>query len=105
MRAIQITRHGGPEVLELTNLPDPTPNAGEILIGIDAAGVNYSDVMRRAGYLYPFPARLPFVPGGEVAGRVAALGEGVEGPPIGTPVFALVGADGSPVRAILRDLP
>ncbi len=95
MRAIQITEQGGPEVLTPVELPDPVPGPGEILIRVGAAAVNFADVMRRRGTRYPFPTPLPFVPGGEVAGTVAALGDGVDGPPVGTPVFALVGADGS----------
>lgn len=95
MKAVQITEQGGPEVLRLTDLPDPTPGPGEILIAVQSAALNYSDIMRRRGSRYPFPTPLPFVPGGEVAGTVAVLGDGVQGPPVGTAVFALVGADGS----------
>ncbi len=95
MQAIQITRFGGPEVLEYVDLPDPEPGPGEILIRVEAVSVNWSDTMRRSDAVYPFPTSLPFIPGGEVAGTVEALGEGVAGPPVGTPVFALVGADGS----------
>lgn len=76
-------------------LPDPRPGPGEVLIRVEAAAVNYSDIARRSGALYPFPTPLPFVLGGEVAGTVAELGTGVQGPPVGTPVFALVGSDGS----------
>lgn len=94
MRAIQLSTHGGPEVLSLVDLPDPEPGPGQILIDVRAAGVNFSDTLRRRDLPYPFPTPLPFVPGGEVAGVVAALGEGVDGPPVGTPVFALVGEDG-----------
>jgi NADPH2:quinone reductase len=57
--------------------------------------VNFSDVLRRRGDDYPVPTPSPFVPGAEVAGTVAALGDGVEGPAIGTAVFAVVGADAS----------
>lgn len=95
MRAVRIARHGGPEVLELVELEDPTPGPGQVLIEVEAASVNWSDTMRRRGDAYPFPTPLPFVPGGEVAGTVAALGPGVDGPPVGAPVFALVGQDGS----------
>ena len=95
MHAIQITEQGGPEVLHLVELPVPTPGPGQVLIEIAAASVNFSDIMRRRGSLYPFPTPLPFVPGSEVAGTVVALGAGVEGPPMGTPVFAAVGEDGS----------
>ena len=58
---------------------------------VHAASVNCSDVMRRRNDLYPLPTALPFTPGSEVAGEVNALGPGVSGPPVGNPVFALVG--------------
>ena len=95
MKAIQMNQQGGPEVLHLVELPDPRPAPGEVLIKVDAAAVNFSDLMRRRGDVYPVPTPLPFVPGAEVAGTIAALGEGVDGPPVGTPVFGTVGADTS----------
>ena len=95
MKAVQIERQGGPEELHLVDLPDPQPGPGEILIEVESASVNFSDVMRRRGDDYPVRTALPFVPGGEIAGTVDALGEGVEGPDVGTPVFAVAGADGS----------
>jgi NADPH:quinone reductase-like Zn-dependent oxidoreductase len=95
MKAVQMTEQGGPEVLRLTELPIPAPGPGEVLVKVDAAGVNFADLTRRRGGRYPVPTPLPFVPGSEVAGTVAALGEGVEGPAVGTPVFGVVGADGS----------
>lgn len=95
MDAIVAHHHGPPEVLVLEQLPDPTPGPGEVLIRVESAAVNRADVKRRRGDPYPFPTAFPYRPGGEVAGTVAALGEGVDGPPAGTPVFALVGGDGS----------
>lgn len=95
MKAIQMTEQGGPEVLQLVELPDPEPGPGQVLIRVESAAVNFSDVLRRRGDDYPVPTPSPFVPGAEVAGIVAALGEGVDGPPLGTPVFAVVGADAS----------
>lgn len=95
MKAVQIDAHGGPEVLMLRDVPEPTAGAGQIVIRVESAAVNWSDTMRRRNDPYPFPTALPFIPGGEVAGTVEALGEGVDGPPVGTPVFALVGGDGS----------
>ncbi len=74
VRAIQITENGGPEVLTLTDVPDPAPGAGEVLVDVTAAGVNYIDTYQRQG-IYPIP--LPYVIGLEGAGRVAAVGEGV----------------------------
>ena len=76
MKAIQMSEQGGPEVLQLGELPDPQPGPGEVLIKVDAAAVNFSDLMRRRGDVYPVPTPVPFVPGAEVAGTVAALGDG-----------------------------
>ncbi len=74
MRAIQARRAGGPDVLELVDLPDPTPGPGEILVRTTAAGINFIDTYRRGG-VYPMP--FPHVPGDEGAGVVAAVGQGV----------------------------
>jgi NADPH:quinone reductase-like Zn-dependent oxidoreductase len=95
MKAIQLTEQGGPDVLRLVELPDPEPGPGQLLIRVESAAVNFSDVMRRRGDVYPVPTPLPFVPGAEVAGTVVALGAGVEGPTVGTRVFGTVGADAS----------
>ena len=74
MQAIQVSRTGGPEVLEVVELPDPEPGEGELLVELAAAGVNYIDTYQRSG-LYPTPT--PFVCGMEGAGRVVAVGPGV----------------------------
>ncbi len=74
MQAIQLTQTGGPEVLNLVELPVPNPKAGEVLVRLTAIGVNYIDTYHRSG-LYPLP--LPFVPGSEGAGLVEAVGAGV----------------------------
>jgi NADPH:quinone reductase len=95
MKAIQMTEQGGPEVLRLADLPDPQPGPGQVLIRVSAAAVNFSDIMRRRGDVYPVPTPSPFVPGAEVAGTVEAVGDGVTGLPAGTRVFGTVGADGS----------
>ncbi len=76
MRAIQITESGGPEVLIPTELPDPTPGPGELLVEVAVAGVNYIDTYQRQGI---YPMELPFVPGMEGAGRVREVGAGVTG--------------------------
>jgi NADPH:quinone reductase len=95
MKAIQMTQQGGPEVLHLVELPDPQPGEGQVLIKVEAAAVNFSDVLRRRGDVYPVPTPLPFVPGAEVAGTIAAVGAGVDGPAVGTRVFGTVGDDTS----------
>jgi NADPH2:quinone reductase len=74
MRAIVVSRHGGPEVLEAVEREDPVPGPGEVLIDIAASGVNFIDVYFRTG---AYPQEPPYVAGGEGAGTVAALGEGV----------------------------
>lgn len=68
MRAIQVRRFGGPEVLELVDLPSPTPQKGRLLLEVEAAGVNYADTHQTADD-YLAPQQLPFVPGAEVVGR------------------------------------
>ena len=73
MRAIQAVRAGGPEVLELVDLPDPIPAAGEVLVKSAAAGINFIDTYRRGG-MYPMP--FPHIPGSEGAGVVTAVGDG-----------------------------
>ena len=74
MKAIQVRRTGGPEVLEAAELPEPEPGPGEILVRQEAIGLNYIDTYHRGG-LYPVP--LPFVPGGEGAGVGERIGDGV----------------------------
>jgi NADPH2:quinone reductase len=76
MRAIQAQRAGGPEVLELVDLPDPTPGSGEVLVKTAAAGINFIDTYRRGG-MYPMP--FPHIPGSEGAGVVTAVGADVTG--------------------------
>ena len=76
MRAIQVTRAGGPGVLEPADLPDPVPGPGQLLVQVAAAGVNFIDTYRRSG-VYPTP--VPHVPGGEGAGRIVAVGPDLPG--------------------------
>lgn len=74
MKAIRVARAGGPEVLRLEDVPRPEPGPGQLLIRVEAAGVNFIDVYQRKG-LYQAP--LPFTPGREAAGVVEAVGAGV----------------------------
>jgi len=75
MKAIQITAFGGPDVLTLADVERPTPKAGEALVRIAAAGLNFMDTGYRSGRRAGTP--LPFIPGGEAAGTVESVGEGV----------------------------
>jgi NADPH2:quinone reductase len=93
MKAIAIDGKGGPEVLVQRELPTPRPGPGQVLIRVAAAGVNRPDVLQRMG-LYPAPKGHSEIPGLEVAGHVAALGEGAGRFPLGAPVMALVNGGG-----------
>lgn len=88
MRQVVITRHGGPEVLEVREGADPTPREGEVRIAVRAAGVNFADVLARMG-LYPDAPSPPVVVGYEVAGYIDATGPGVVNRHEGDRVFAL----------------
>ena len=93
MKAMRIHTHGGPDVFTLDEVPTPVPGVGEILIKVAAAGINYADLMQRAGN-YPLPGGLPTTLGFEAAGTVAALGAGVAGPAVGSRVVAGLGGGG-----------
>ena len=91
MQRIVIDRPGGYAALRLVESADPAPGPGEILIAVEACGVNYADGIIRMG-LYASARELhgyPITPGFEVAGRIAALGDGVEGWSIGEPVIGV----------------
>ena len=89
MRAVWITRAGGPEVLEVRETPDPEPGPGEVRIRVRAAGLNFAEVMARQG-LYPDAPKPPCVVGYEVAGVVDKLGPDASGSAVGQRVVALV---------------
>ena len=77
MKAMLSTAPGGPETLELTELPQPEPKKGEVRIRVRAAGLNFPDTLIIQD-LYQMKPPRPFAPGGEVAGDVDAIGEGVK---------------------------
>jgi NADPH2:quinone reductase len=94
MRAIAITRPGGPEVLAVVERPLPEPARGEVRVRIRATALNRADLLQRMG-AYPAPADAPAdIPGLEIAGEVDALGPGTERLAIGDRVFGLVGGGG-----------
>jgi len=93
MRAIEISEHGAPDVLRLTNRPVPTPGYGEVLIRLAYAGVNRPDALQRAGAYAP-PPTASDLPGLEGAGEVAAIGAGVTGLAEGDQVCALLPGGG-----------
>jgi len=93
MQAVEISRFGGPEVLTPCQRPLPRPAAGEVLVAVEAAGVNRPDVFQRQGGYAPPPGSSD-LPGLEIAGHVAALGENVTEWRVGDGVCALVAGGG-----------
>jgi putative PIG3 family NAD(P)H quinone oxidoreductase len=93
VRAVVITRPGGPEVLEVQEVPDPVAGAGEVLIDVVATAINRADLLQRAGN-YPPPAGASPYPGMECSGRIAALGPGATGWQVGDEVCALLAGGG-----------
>ena len=91
MRAIRISTYGGPEVLALADQPDPTPDAGQIVVDVTAAGVNFVDTYQRSGL---YKIALPYTAGLEGAGTVSAVGSGVTDAAVGDRV-AWCGGQGS----------
>jgi NADPH:quinone reductase-like Zn-dependent oxidoreductase len=87
MKAVVLTGHGGPEVLQVQERPDPPVGPGEVRIAVKAAGINFADTMARVG-LYPDAPKPPCVLGYEVAGEIESMGEGVEGHKVGDRVMA-----------------
>ena len=88
MKAIRVHRFGGPEVLQHEDVPRPAPRKGEVLVRVHAAGVNPVDWKIRSGAAKGFNPKLPQIPGFDVSGVVAALGEGVERFAVGDAVYA-----------------
>ena len=100
MRAIRLTAPGGPEMLVEARLPRPSPRAGELLVAVEAAGVNRPDVLQRQG-AYPPPKDASPELGLEVAGTVVAIGDGVTGFSPGDRVTALANGGGYAEYAVV----
>jgi NADPH2:quinone reductase len=93
MKAIRVSAFGGPSVLTLTDIERPTPKAGEALVRVAAAGVNFMDIGQRAGRRAG--TALPFTPGGEASGTVESIGEGVTSVKPGDRVMYAMGPNGT----------
>ena len=91
MRAVVITRPGGPEVLELRDVPRPEPGYGQVLVRVRASALNRADLLQREGRYPAPPDAPPQIPGIEFAGDVAALGVGVRSREVGERVFGIIG--------------
>ena len=96
IRALVVTAHGGPEVLEVQHRPVPAPGPDEVVLEVAAAGVNFIDVYQRTG-VYPIPP--PFVLGGECSGRVSAVGSEVTELRVGD-LVATADASGAMAQAV-----
>ena len=91
MRAVVITRPGGPDVLEVRDVPRPRPGYGQVLVRVRATALNRADLLQREGRYPAPPDAPPDIPGMELAGEVAELGPGVQMWRVGQPVFGIVG--------------
>ncbi len=102
MKAIRVKEPGGPEVLRLAEVPDPQPGPGQVVVRIKAAGVNPVDTYIRAG-VYPRKPPLPYTPGGDGAGIVESVGEGVTRVNPGDRVYFGGGFTGSYAELAVHD--
>jgi NADPH:quinone reductase-like Zn-dependent oxidoreductase len=100
VKALLSERPGGPETLRIADLPDPQPGPGELLVRVRACAINYPDVLIIEDKYQLKPPR-PFAPGGEVAGEVEALGDGVEGWSAGDRLIAVPGFGGLVEKIVL----
>lgn len=100
MKAIRTHHVGGPETLTLDEIDAPTPGKGEVLVAVKACAINYPDTLMIRD-LYQFKPERPYSPGGEIAGVIEAVGEGVEGFAVGDHVMAGIGNGGLVEKAIV----
>ena len=100
MKAIRTHQTGGPETLTLDEINAPAPGAGEVLIAVKACAINYPDGLMIRD-MYQFRPERPFSPGGEIAGVIEAVGEGVEGFKVGDKVLAGIGNGGLAEKVVV----
>ncbi len=103
MRAIVITRFGGPEVLQIREVPEPAAGPEQVVVRVRAAGVNRADLLQRRG-LYPAPAGAPEdIPGLEFAGEIERCGEAVRGLQVGDRVMGILGGGGYAEKIVVHE--
>src|SRR5262245_66644730 len=100
MRAITFRTPGGPEVLQFTEVPDPTPGPEQLLVQVRASALNRADTLQRRGQ-YPPPPGESDILGLELAGEVAAVGTATQGFRVGDRVFGLIGGGGYAEKAVI----
>jgi NADPH2:quinone reductase len=103
MRAVICHELGAPSLLRIEERPDPEPGPGRVVVTVEAAGVNFVDGLFIAG-TYQIKPPVPFTPGSEIAGRISALGDGVEGVTVGQRVMATTGLGGYASQVVVPAL-
>jgi NADPH:quinone reductase-like Zn-dependent oxidoreductase len=101
MKALLSNAPGGPETLDLAELPDPVAGPGQLLVAVKACAINYPDVLIIEDK-YQFKPQRPFAPGGEIAGVVEAVGEGVTGWAVGDRLIAMIGHGGLAEKVVVQ---
>ncbi|MHA6334119.1 NADPH:quinone oxidoreductase family protein [Qipengyuania sp. CAU 1752] len=101
MKALRTHQTGGPETLTLDEVEVPTPGKGEVLVDVKACAINYPDTLMIRD-LYQFKPKRPYAPGGEIAGVIEAVGEGVEGYKVGDKVMAGIGNGGLSEKVVVQ---
>ena len=101
MKALRTHQTGGPETLTLDEVEVPTPGKGEVLVAVKACALNYPDTLMIRD-LYQFKPERPYAPGGEIAGVIEAVGEGVEGYKVGDKVMAGIGNGGLSEKVVVQ---
>jgi len=102
MRCVRFTQPGGPEVIELVDLPDPRPSADEVLVRVRATGINRADLLQRKGYYPAPPGNSPDIPGLEFAGEIEGLGDKVVGWNVGDHVMGVTGGGAQAQRLAIH---
>ncbi len=103
MKAVRFTGKGGPEVVELAEVEAPTPSRGEVLVRVRAAAMNRADLLQRRGLYPPPPGFKEDIPGLELAGEIAALGEAVTGWKVGDRVMAIAAGEAQAELAVVHE--
>jgi putative PIG3 family NAD(P)H quinone oxidoreductase len=103
MKAVRFTGKGGPEVVELAEVEAPAPSRGEVLVRVKAAAMNRADLLQRRGLYPPPPGFKEDIPGLELAGEIAALGEAVSGWKVGDRVMAIAAGEAQAELAVVHE--
>jgi len=103
MKAVRFTGKGGPEVVELAEVEAPRPSRGEVLVRVKAAAMNRADLLQRRGLYPPPPGFREDIPGLELAGEIAELGEAVTGWKVGDRVMAIAAGEAQAELAVVHE--